>query len=188
MSVLTFDVETSGLVVRDKPLDDPVQPRIVQLGFVVHSTDRRLMHTYCSLIRPDGWEITPEAQAVHGYSTEDCARWGVDAKVALLDFVSALGCVRTVVAHSFSNDAALIQRELMLLKARDEGLRRTRLRRFCTMRTGAAMTSDGKWPSLARLHKLLTGQEHSNQHDALGDAAATATCFWGLVDRRMVEL
>lgn len=188
MSVLTLDIETSGLVIKDKPLDDPAQPRIVQLGFVVHDTDRRVVHTHCSLIRPDGWEITPQAQKVHGYSTEDCARWGVDAKVALVDFVAALSCVRIVVAHSFSNDAALIQREMMILKAADEGLRRSRLRRFCTMRTGAAMMPDGKWPKLSALYRMLYGAEPPNQHDALGDAQATAACFWGLVDRRMVEL
>lgn len=186
--ILTFDVETSGLIIRDRPLSDPAQPRMVQLGFTVQTGDRRTVHSYSALIRPDGWEMTPDAQQVHGYSTEDCSRWGVDSKVALLDLVSALRTVRIAVAHNLANDMAIVQRELKLLNAADEGLMRSRLRRLCTMRTGAALTADGKWPALARLHKLLTGQEHTDAHDALGDALATARVFWGLVDRRVVEL
>ena len=188
MSALFFDVETTGLVIKDLPLSDPAQPRIVQLAFVVHDTTRRPVHFYCSLIRPDGWEITPQAAAVHGFSTEDCARYGVDAKVALLDFVSALRTVRHVVAHGFQFDAALVQRELDLLAAGDEALRRARLRRHCTMKTGTALMTDGKWPSLAALFTKLTGKPHLEAHDALADSAATAACFWGLVDRRMIEL
>ncbi|ACB80877.1 Exonuclease RNase T and DNA polymerase III [Methylorubrum populi BJ001] len=186
--ILTFDVETSGLIIRDRPLDDPAQPRMVQLGFTVHTPDRRVVHSYSALIRPDGWEITPEAQRVHGFSTEDCGRWGVDSKVALLDLVSALKTARIAVAHNFANDAAIAQRELNILKAADEGFMRARLRRVCTMRTGAALVQDGKWPTLGRLHKLLAGHEHEGAHDALGDAQATARCFWGLVDRKVIEL
>jgi DNA polymerase III epsilon subunit-like protein len=186
--VITFDVETSGLVVKDKPMSDPAQPRIVQLGFVVQDRDRRELARYSTLLRPDGWEINPEATRVHGYTTEDCSRWGADPKVALCAFLAALNTCRIVVAHSIGNDASLINRELTLLNAADAGLNRARLRRFCTMRTGAALMPDGKWPTLSRLHRILTGQDHAKAHDALGDAEATARCFWGMVDRRLIEL
>lgn len=188
MSVLAFDVETTGLVIKDKPLSDPAQPRVVQLGFVVHDHMRRPIHTYSTLIRPEGWEIAKQAADVHGFSTEDCSRYGVDIRVALLDFVAALKTVRCVAAHGLGFDMALVQRELDLLKAADLALRRPRLRRICTMKTGAAMMADGKWPELSVLYRYLTGERFLEAHDALEDAKATAACFWGLVDRRMIEL
>ncbi len=188
MSLLAFDAETSGLVVKGKPLDDPSQPRMVQLGFVVHDHTRRLVHSYSTLIKPDGWEITKQAEAVHGFTTEDCSRWGVPIKVALLDFVAALRTVRTATAHNFGFDAAIVQRELDLALAADSALRRPRLRRVCTMKTGTALMADGKYPTLGHLTKVLTGCDHTEDHDALGDASAAAACFWGLVDRRIIEL
>jgi DNA polymerase-3 subunit epsilon len=186
--LLAFDCETTGLLVKDKPLNDPAQPRMVQLGFTVQDAGRRVVHSYSTLIAPDGWEITKSAASAHGYTTEDCARFGVEAKVAMLNFVSALKTVKFAVAHGMSFDAALVQRELDILNAADQGLRRPRLRRICTMKTTAAITSDGKWPTLDAAHKLMTGRHLHNAHDALADAEATAVVFWGLVDRRIIEV
>ena len=47
-----------------------MQPRIVQLGYVVHNADRREVFTCRILFQPDGWEITKEAAAVHGCTSE----------------------------------------------------------------------------------------------------------------------
>jgi DNA polymerase III epsilon subunit-like protein len=186
--ILACDVETSGLVIKDRPLSDPAQPRIVQLGFVVHTADRREIHTYRTLIQPDGWEIAKEAASVHGFTTEDCARYGVPPKVALLNLVSMLATVRVVVCHNLAFEAALLQRELDLLKAADQAMRRPRLRRVCSMKASTALMSDGRYPSLSKIYRILTGREFTEAHDALEDARATMDVFWALVDRRVIEL
>lgn len=192
--ILVADVETSGLVVKDKPLDDPAQPRIVQLGYVVHNSDRREVFTCRTLFQPDGWEIAKEAAAVHGYSTEECRRYGQNPAIALINFASMLDTVRILCAHNLGFDLRMLEREANLLPEPQRGqvklrLERSRLRRVCSMKTGTVLFSDGKWPTLSALYRMLHGgQDFQEAHDALEDARATMSCFWQLCDRRIIEL
>lgn len=194
--ILVTDVETSGLVVKDLPLDNLAQPRIVQLGFVVHDSDRHAVHKYTTLLRPGedtGWSISREAESVHGITTEDCAKYGVHPRIALVNLMSMMDCCRILVGHNIGFELGLLKREIDLLPEPLKGqltlrLERSRLRRICTMRTSAALTADGKWPNLGRIYKILTGKDLVGAHDALADAEATTEVFWGLVDRRIIEL
>jgi DNA polymerase III subunit epsilon len=192
--ILAADVETSGLLVKDKPLDDPSQPRIVQIGYVVHNADRREVYTQRSLLQPDGWEIAREAQAVHGYSTEECRRYGVHPAIALISLAAMLDTVRILCMHNAGFDLRMIEREADLLPEPQRTqvrlrLQRSRLRRVCTMKTGTVLFADGKWPTLSALYRKLHGGDVIKEaHDALEDARATASCFWGLCDRRIIEL
>jgi DNA polymerase-3 subunit epsilon len=194
--ILVLDVETSGLIVRDKPLDAPEQPRIVQLAFVVQDKDRRTLHTYSTLMRPpdsNGWAITKEAQQVHGISTETCSRYGTHPRMALLNVAAMLETVRVLVCFNAGFDLGLIKREVDLLEEphREQimlRLTRPRLRRVDVMKVATTLTSDGRWPTLARTHRMLTGEDMAGNHDALEDAKATARCFWALHERRLLEL
>lgn len=192
--ILIADVETSGLVVKDKLLSDPCQPRIVQLGYVVHDPNRREVFTCRTLLQPDGWEITEEAAAVHGYRTEECRRYGVHPAIALISFASMLDTVRILCMHNLGFDLRMLEREAGLLPEPQRTqvklrLERSRLRRVCTMRDGTVLFGDGKWPTLSALYRMLHGgADFPDAHDALEDARATASCFWGLCDRRIIEL
>jgi DNA polymerase III subunit epsilon len=194
--ILVVDCETSGLLVKDKPLDSPEQPRIVQLAFIVQDSNRKTVHEYSGLMKPpdsNGWAISNEAAAVHGITTETCSRYGVHPRVALLDFASMLETVRILVGYNLPFDLALLKREIDLL---DEPYRkqvmlrldRPRLRRVDTMKVAATLTADGRWPTLARAHKMLTGLDLADAHNALADASASARIFWSLCDRRLCEL
>lgn len=191
--ILVADVETSGLIVKDRPLDDPSQPRVVQLGYVVHNADRREVFTHRTLLQPDGWEIAKEAAAVHGYSTEECRRYGQHPAIALIGFASMLDTVRILCMHNAGFDLRMLERETNLLPEPQRTqvklrLERSRLRRICTMKSALVLMEDGRYPSLSAAYRKLTGKVFEEAHDALADARATAEVFWGLIDRRIVEL
>lgn len=185
---LVLDTETSGLPVRGLPMDDPAQPRIVQIGAVLFDSSFREVGTYRTLIKPDGWGIAEQAREVHGISIEDCQRYGIAIKAALLQVVEFIKVARHVIGHNLTFDEAMFQREMSLIKATDAGLTRSRLRKHDTMKTGAALMDDGLYPSLGKLHGLLTGQELPEAHDAIEDCRATWRCFRQLVKLKLIEL
>ena len=56
------------------------------------------------------------------------------------------------------------------------------------MKSALVLMEDGRYPTLSAAYKKLTGKDFEEAHDALSDARATAEVFWGMVDRRIVEL
>lgn len=185
---LVFDTETSGLPVKGLPKGDPAQPRIVQLGAILYGADGEEIGTYRTLIEPEGWGITDQAFQVHGITIQDCQKYGIPIKVALLQFVSFIQKSKHVIAHHYNMDAAMIDREMSLANASDQGLKRSRLRQHDTMKTGTALMDDGLYPSLASLHELLTGEPVTEDHDALADCRSTWRCFRELVKLKLIEL
>ena len=65
-----FDSETNGKADFKAPPEAPHQPRLVQLAAILTTDDCEEVSTINLLVRPDGWTIGPEAEAVHGISTE----------------------------------------------------------------------------------------------------------------------
>lgn len=185
---LVLDTETSGLIVRGLPIEDPAQPRICQIGAVLYDSKFKEVGTYRTLIQPDGWGISEQATATHGIKTEDCSRYGIPVQAALLQIVQWIKVSRHVIAHNLTFDEAMFKREMELTKAADIGLERTRLRKHCTMKTGTALTDDGLYPSLANLHRMLTGEDFADAHDGLSDCYAAWRCFLHLHKLKLIEL
>ncbi|HEY2111767.1 MAG TPA: hypothetical protein VGH25_08600, partial [Dongiaceae bacterium] len=72
MKVLAFDTETSGLPRYDRPADDPTQPRICSIGYVLFDPipgTQADLEVY-DLIQPCGWIVPMDVVAIHGLSTE----------------------------------------------------------------------------------------------------------------------
>lgn len=105
MREIVFDTETTGL--------DSRQDRVIEIGgveLVNRFPTGRTFHVY---INPDGREIHPEAQAVHGISAADLADKPVFAGVAsdFLDFID--GAV--LVAHNAGFDMGFVNAEFARL-------------------------------------------------------------------------
>ena len=102
MREIIFDTETTGL---DARVD-----RIIEIG-AVELVNRfptgRTFHVY---INPDGRQINPEAEAVHGISLAQLADKPVFAGVAaeLMEFIEG----GTLIAHNASFDMAFVNAEL----------------------------------------------------------------------------
>lgn len=185
---LTFDTETSGLEDWKRDEDDPAQPHLVQIGAVVADRTWREIASIRLIVRPEGWTITKEATEVHGITNDVASRYGVHVKVALNALMGLVATCKYIAAHNMDFDTRIVQREIRRLGSTDPGLSRTRLRKICTMNTGAAIMPDGKYPNLAMLYEGLIGEPHTEAHDGLSDARAAMQCFRRLVERKLIEL
>src|SRR4028119_1323425 len=117
MMRLVWDSETSGLLRDDLPASDPSQPHLVQLGAQLFDAQWRRAGILTCLIKPDGWSIEPEAEAVHGISEARCHRYGVDLPVALAMFAQLVGKASVLIAHHANFDRKVIDIQLHRLGA-----------------------------------------------------------------------
>lgn len=192
--IVVFDTETSGL---PKSYGAPASeidnwPRMVQLSWQVYSDDRRMIAEHNYIIKPDGFDISPESSLIHGISTERAMREGVGLNFALVNFMSSILTEGTIfVAHNISFDEKIVGAELIrskFQKAHDALFMRERI---CTMLSttefcGLPGKYGNKWPKLQELHVKLFGEEFQGAHDAIIDVRALSRCYFELIDRGII--
>lgn len=173
---LILDTETSGLFDWSLPADAPGQPRLASIALLFVDGDLEIERRHYDLVRPDGWEMSAEAQALNGLSQERLLAEGVDVKAVLELFDGALRSGLTLVAHNLAFDAKVMRGELRRAGLSDEHCRAG----ICTMRdltqTCAIAGPRGlKWPKLEEACRIVLGREIAGAHNALVDAKA---CLW----------
>src|ERR1700730_4702493 len=76
--ILFYDTETSGLPQWSLPSEDPSQPHITQLAAELCDEDSGTVLAYMDfLIKPEGWTIPPELEALTGITNERANLFGV---------------------------------------------------------------------------------------------------------------
>jgi len=185
--ILFYDTETTGLPRRGKPLDDRLQPRIVQLGAILDDNEgNEVMRLDVILKLPNLPEEVNEswdhAANIHGISRALSERIGVYEPDALNLFLDMLDAADVVVGQNivgFDNDivTGCTRRALKdpaLTPFKDKKV-------FDTMKAGAALMkrTSGK-VSLTALHTYLFGEAFEGAHRAISDVKATRRCFYRL--------
>lgn len=175
---LTLDTETTGLFDYKMDLEDPRQPRIVQIAIVL-GNEAEVVDTYCTLIKPDGWELTQELTDIHGITTEQCHDEGIPILDAIAEVEARAERAKLCIAHNLSFDMAMYNRETVPL-----GMARTKLRdlpRFCTMKRDERFKGRGYPTGLGKLYLQLFGKSFEGHHNALEDALATREVYYELM-------
>lgn len=174
--LLSFDTEVTGMPKPRLPLDDPSQPRIVQLGAVLVDENGQIVETFDRLIRPDGWHVPEEMAEIHGWTTEICAARGVPMKSALAEFTDLVRKARTVTAYNLEFDHQMLAIEC-LANELDDPLSEAE-NSFCAMRLCADLLRipDGRgghrFVRLQDAHQRLFGTDQEKPHCALADSIA----------------
>lgn len=180
-----YDTETTGLPLFSEPSNDPRQPHIVQLAAVMMDLDtKQELQCIDMIIKPNGWEITPEMTEIHGISQEMAMDVGISEKIAteaLLDMVGA----RLRIAHNESFDARILRiaaKRYFDDEVADnwkEGAAECTARlttKICnlppTEKMKAANRNTPKTPNLQEAYKHFFGKEFENAHSALADVMA----------------
>lgn len=174
---LIKDTESTGLFDFSKPADAEGQPRIAEIGLLFVNDALEVEREYHAYIKPDGWEMTAEAGAINGLTTEYLMEHGVPIVDALMVYSAALVEGRAVVAHNAQHDCKQTRGEL----------RRANLpdlfeitKNVCTMRkaNGHILKANGKkgWPSLKECRAFLKLPE-DRPHGAISDARDALAVF-----------
>jgi DNA polymerase-3 subunit epsilon len=108
---LVIDTETNGLFDFSKPADAPGQPRMASLAMLALSDDTVWMKVH-ALIRPDGWEMTPETTAINGLTTEKLLAQGLPVADVLRLYGMMVDQSYSVVAFNASFDLKVMRGEL----------------------------------------------------------------------------
>lgn len=193
MSILFFDLETSGFPNRLLPDDDARQPHIVQFAAILADDLGNELATAKMLVKPPhGFVIPEQAVAVHGITTEHAMEFGVPIAVAAYILDSFAGSVHAIVAHNIAFDSAMMGIAYARLK-KASGLLCYREFHFCTMLATTGICKlpgsrgDYKWPKLSEAYQHLFGEPLIGAHDAMVDVRATARIYFELKRRAKAE-
>jgi len=203
MNILYFDTETTGLPSTKAPLNDPSQPHITQLGFIleVNGTDALMVDTF---IRPDEtWRIHEDsgtvvgkiASELTGITAEMLYDMGIPIADALEMFIIAAENANLEVCHNTSFDNKLLA--IQYARLRPDSQPRDVLcgkPSLCTMKAatpickipkkGVTKTTgvNWKWPKLVEAMQFFYGEELEGAHSAIVDIKATRRVFHTLVN------
>lgn len=185
--ILFIDTESSSLFNDSLDVLDPSQPDMVQLGAQLFDLQGKKRGHLNVLIKPSGWEMVAEAEAVHGISTQSCHRYGVSVISALSLLQGMVGCATRIVGHNVQFDRKIIT--VAIHRAGGAGLwwQKVGGRMFCTMeRSVDVLHLPGefgfKFPTLEEAVTLLAPDAPKPSHDADSDIAATVAVYRALVE------
>ncbi len=194
-AILFVDCETSDLLKRDLPLDDPSQPWCVSIAAVLTVPGRRDQDFHLP-IRAEGRKIRIGAEKVHGVSSREAAMHGVP-EVAVLSVLCWLAAqAECVVGHGIDFDRDVIT-SILLRRGKSSKLwTRPGLTFHDTMKLATpfcripSVFDDGgfKWPSLDEACSILLGEPpREGGHAAADDLARTRRVWAWLQDHNAVE-
>lgn len=179
MSTLIFDAEASGLLKKGLPATDPSQPHLVQLAAKLFDPAWRLRGSLNVLVFPDGWSIEPQAEAIHGISEAQCARYGVSLVRALSLFQGLVEQATSVIAYNlFGYDRQLIVGSISRAGGTGVWWDRKAPAMECAMEAATPVCGlvgqyGEKFPTLAEAHLAVVGVPYEGHHDAEQDVDAT---------------
>ncbi len=191
---LIFDTETTGIPHnKTAPITDLDNwPRVVQLAWQLHDAKGKLVSRQNLIIQPDGFDIPYKAEQVHGISTRRAQEEGHPLSEVLDLFIADLAQSPLLVGHNIEFDISILGAELirqqldvdsfLKLTKVDTGIASTE---FCQLAGG--LGGRLKMPRLVELHEKLFGKDFGDAHDASYDVAATARCFFGLIEKKIIS-
>ncbi len=172
-----IDTETNGLFDFKKPADAEGQPRLAELAMILVNDKLEIEAEYAGYVRPDGWEMTPEASAINGLTTDFLNEKGFPISEVLSEYQNAILEGRAIVAFNAQHDCKTMRGELRRAGL-DDLFEQTK--NVCVMRkaNGFIPKASGKkgWPSLAEAREFLK-LGHHEAHKAQSDAHAALEIF-----------
>lgn len=184
MNILVLDTETTGLI-RDYRCADA--PHLASIAACIYDTDaKRVQSSLNLMVRPDGWEMPAEAEAVNGLSTDHLVQYGIELSTVLDAFIAFAAPAQLVVGHNVEFDCKMIASALYRLDQLDSLDEWMQLETYCTMKESKnivqAKTSNGrlKNPKLTEAYRFMFDRELERAHSANSDMVATLELYLAL--------
>lgn len=177
-----IDTEGSGLFqYKDKETGKPIpadaegQPRLAQFAAILTDNDMNETSTLNWLVRPDGWEMSPEATLVNGLTTERLIAEGVPVDVVLDAYTKLIEDGYEIIAYNSQHDCKHMRAELRRA-GRDDLFAKTR--NACAMRAAMSMKIKNEggrgFPALAHVCNHFGIPVEPRPHNAIYGARS---CF-----------
>ncbi|MBN2104253.1 3'-5' exonuclease [bacterium] len=184
---LFFDTETNGL-----PLDwnAPIHqldnwPRMIQLAWKQVDINGNMLQEADYIIKPEGFDIPEDAVKIHGITTEQALREGLDLKTVLIEFASVIDRSDVLVAHNINFDEKIVGTEFLRMNVSHQMFQKQKI---CTMKQSTDFCRipgnyGYKWPTLSELYFTLFKNQFTEAHNAAVDVSACVQCFFELRNR-----
>ena len=116
MIKLFFDSETNSKGNFKLPADHPSQPKIVQLAMVLTDENCNEISFAKLLVKPEGFELSPEVIKIHGITNEYAAQNGLPLRIVVGLFYRMAEKADTIHAFNIAYDPLVIRHEMPILK------------------------------------------------------------------------
>ena len=183
---LVFDCETTGLYEKGQP-----PPRLVQLAWQLHDRKGNLLQSDAYIVQPEGFDIPFAAEKMHGISTERAQKEGRPLLEVLQHFDAPLERATCLVGHNLEYDLRILEDEYKVLKKhsrlRELPVRDTMQESCEYVALPGGKNKGYKYPKLTELYEKIFGHVFSSTHNAAYDVAATAACFFSLLQRDVLR-
>lgn len=186
MTILTsYDTETTGLPLWEKPSDDPGQPHITQLAAILFEdkTEQERMDVY---VKPDGWTVNEEITKLTGITMEQLMDVGRPIKEVVEQFMALIGKSEGRVAHNDGFDARMLRIELSRLYGKEDPILDVwkSFPSFCTMHESkgickipAKAAGKFKTPKLVEAYEFFFNEPPKVLHSAMADAESCLAIY-----------
>ncbi len=187
---LVVDCETTG-----KPRDWNARldclanwPHAVQIAWCLYDSMHQPMGQSAYLIRPEGFRIPPDAQAIHGISNDRALSEGLPISDVLGELSQAASQASVVISHNARFDGSVLAVEYLRLRQKPPFYPADMI---CTMTESTDYCRipgpyGNKWPRLEELYWILFHERFEGAHDASVDVAACARCYFELKNRGVI--
>ncbi|WP_405118785.1 3'-5' exonuclease [Pseudomonas leptonychotis] len=176
-----FDTETTGLPDWKNPSEAGHQPHIVEIASLLCDAEGNVIDRFQAIVRPNGWEVTPELTAIHGISHEQAMDEGIPEIEALDGFLALHARAGIRAAHNATFDDRIIRIAMSRYHSKElaDSFKET-TEKYCTCNNSRVQVGLGKLPTLGEAYKHFFGQDLVEAHRAMPDAQACARVYFAL--------
>lgn len=184
MSILFFDVETTGFYRKQLAYDDDLQPHIVQFAAILSDENGNSIAEVSAIVKPIGYEIPQQSVEIHGIDTEYALKHGIRIETAMSILDQLLENSSILVCHNEEFDSNVAACECHRLKNSDHWSGQDR-QHFCTMKSSTNLCKlpgnyGYKWPKLEEAYEFFFKEKLLDAHDALADVRACMRIYFEL--------
>jgi DNA polymerase-3 subunit epsilon len=183
--LLFIDTETSGLPVKwDVPYSQPGNwPYALQISWLIYTKEGKKVKQENHYIYEDDFKISRSSIKIHGITEDFLCANGKPRKEVMALFARDLEDYQPMITgHFLELDMHITGAEFYRTGINDPAVK---LPHFCIMLATRHLVRNpqSKYLRLGDLYQTLFNSPQDKKHDAMGDAAATADCFFELERR-----
>lgn len=184
MDFFVFDSESTGIPDWKAPSDAAHQPHLTELAALLVDESGQVLLEQSYVIKPDGWIIPPEMEALNGITNEYAHDVGISERDAVEMFLD-LWAGRIRIAHNSTFDNRILRIACKRYFGDDITAKWKDGPYECTLVKSRPhlKAKYGTMPTLSQAYEFFTGKTLENAHRALPDARACKDVFFAIQER-----